>query len=77
MQSINGAKYYILLTDQATSRTWCFTFKHKDETYKLFRDWKTEVETQSGCKVKIVRFDNGGEFINNDFKEHFKDSRII
>ena len=75
--SINGAKYYMLLTDQATLRTWCFTFKHKDEVFKLFKDWKTEVETQSGCKVKIVRFDNGGEFINQEFKEHFKDSGIV
>ena len=75
--SINGARYYMLLTDQATLRTWCFTFKHKDEAYKLFRNWKTEVENQSGCKVKIVRFDNGGEFINDEFKEHFKDSGIV
>ena len=36
--SINRAKYYMLLTDQATLRTWCFTYKHKDETFKLFRD---------------------------------------
>ncbi len=75
--SINGAKYYMLLTDQATLRTWCYTFKHKDETYNLFRQWKTEVEAQSGYKVKIVRFDNGGEFINDKLKEHFKDAGII
>ena len=75
--SINGAKYYMLLTDQATLRTWCYTYQHKDETYKLFRDWKTEVENQSGCKVKIVRLDNGTEFVNKDFKEHFKDSGIV
>ena len=75
--SINGAKYYMLLTDQATLRTWCFTYKHKDETYNLFREWKIEVENQSGCKVKIVRLDNGTEFINDDFKELFKRSGII
>lgn len=74
---INEAKFYMLLTDQATLRTWCFTYKHKDKTYKLFHDWKTEAETQSGCKVKIVRFDNGTEFINAEFKDHFKDSGII
>ena len=43
----------------------------------MFHDWKTEAETQSGCKVKIVRFDNGTEFINAEFKDHFKDSGII
>lgn len=47
---------------------WCYTYHRKEKTFQLFRQWKTEVETQSGCKVKIVRFDNGGEF---------KDSGII
>ena len=75
--SINGARYYILLTDQATLRTWCFTYKHKDETYQLFRDWKTQVENESSCKIKTVRFDNGTEFINEDFKSHFKESGIV
>ena len=75
--SINGAKFYMLLTDQATLRTWCYTYQQKGETFKLFSQWKTKVETQSGCKLKIVRFDNGTEFINEGFKQHFKDSGII
>ena len=56
--SVNGAKIYMLLADQSTLRTWCFTYKHKDEAYKLFRDWKTQVENESGCKLKIIRIDN-------------------
>ena len=69
--SYNGAKIYMLLTDQATLRTWCYTYKHKDETFQLFKDWKTMVETESGCKVKAVRVDNGTEFINQQFKDLF------
>ena len=62
--SINGAKYYMLLTDQITLRTWYYTYKHKDETFQLFKDWKTMVENELGYKVKIVRLDNGTKFIN-------------
>ena len=75
--SVDGAKFYMLLTDQATLRTWCFTYKSKDETTKLFREWKTQVENESGCKVKIVRFDNGREFINKELESILKDSGIM
>ena len=75
--SINGAKYYILLTDQATLRTQYYTYKYKDETFQLFRDWKTMVENQLGYKVKIVRLDNSTKFINQKFIELFKDLEIV
>lgn len=75
--SIDGAKYYMLLTDQATLRTWCYTYKHKDDTFQIFKDWKIMVENESGCKVKLVRLDNGTEFINLQFKELFKATGII
>ena len=77
MASYNGARYYMLLTDQATLRTWCYTYKHKDETFQLFKDWKTMVENESGCKAKAVRVDNGTEFINQQFKDLFKATGIM
>ena len=75
--SYNEAKYYMLQTDQATLRTWSFTYKHKSETFRLFRDWKTKVETQSDCKIKIIRIDNNIEFINEEFEKLFKNSDIV
>ena len=75
--SYNGARYYMLLTDQATLRTWCYTYKHKDETFQLFKDWKTMVENESDCKIKGVRVDNGTEFINQQFNDLFKATGIM
>ena len=75
--SYSGAKYYMLLTDQATLRTWCFTYKQKDETFRLFRDWKTMVENEAGLKVKRVRLDNGKELINQEFMDLFKETGMM
>ena len=35
------------------------------------------MKNESGCKVKIVRIDNKTEFVNDEFKEHFKDLEIV
>ena len=75
--SINGAKFYMLLTDQATLRTWCFTYPHKDDTFTRFKEWRTQAENQSGCKIKLVRLDNGTEFINQEFKNLFATAGVV
>ena len=77
MPSINGAKYYILLTDQATLRTQYYTYKYKDETFQLFKDQKTMIENELGYKVKIVRLDNRIKFINQKFIDLFKEIGIV
>ena len=35
------------------------------------------MKNESGCKVKIVRIDNKTEFVNDEFKEYFKNSGIV
>jgi len=67
----------MLLTDEATGDTWCYTFKNKDDAYELFAEWKTMVENQSGFKVKIVRIDNGTEYINDRFRNLFRATGVV
>ena len=35
--------------------------KRKDEVFNKFVQWKAEVETITGRKLKVLRTDNGGE----------------
>jgi len=67
----------MLLTNEATGHTWYYTFKNKDNVYKLFTEWKLMVKNQSGFKVKIVRIDNGTKYINNRFKNLFRATGIV
>ena len=39
-----------------------------------FRQYKTYVETQTSKRLKKVRVDGGGEFINKDFKKFILES---
>ena len=41
--------------------------KHKSEVFGLFKVFKALVENQSGRKLKVLRSDNGGEYVNSKF----------
>ena len=37
--------------------------------FATFKKWKTEVENQTGLRVKSLRIDNGAEYDSQEFKE--------
>ena len=41
----------------------------KDQTFSKFCDFKALAEKYIGKKVKVMRSDNGGEYISNEFKK--------
>jgi transposase InsO family protein len=41
----------------------------KDEALRHFKAYKALMERQTGNKIKKFHSDNGGEYINNTFKE--------
>lgn len=47
--------------------SWVYLLKFKSEAFENFRNFKALVEKQSGCNIKILRTDRGGEFLSNDF----------
>ncbi|GJZ04007.1 putative ribonuclease H-like domain-containing protein, partial [Tanacetum coccineum] len=49
--------------------TWTFFLKTKDETYRILRNFITEIENLKDLKVKIIRCDNGGEFRNKEMDD--------
>jgi len=40
------------------------------ESISEVQEWKTFVEIQTGQKVKILRSDNGSEYISKEFKDY-------
>ena len=43
--------------------------KCKSEVFGRFETWKALVEAQAECKVKVLRSDNGGEYVSKAFEE--------
>lgn len=62
----HGEHYYLLIVDDMTRLVRIYLLRSKaDAKFHLRRDL-TWVETQTGLVVQFMRFDNGGEFKNED-----------
>ena len=74
--SIGGKRYFVLFIDDASRYTWCYFMVQKSEVYTHFVAWKTLVENQLNRKLKILRTDNGMEYLSNDMKCHLSENGI-
>ena len=67
VESLRGSRYFLLFIDDYSHMSWVFFLKHKSETFENFKKFKALVEKQSGCSIKTLRLDRGGEFNSNEF----------
>lgn len=74
--SIGGARYFLLIKDDFSHFRFVYFMKTKDEVVEKFRNFLKLAEKQHGNKVKIVRSDNGTEFINERMKKLFGENGI-
>ncbi|KAJ1300455.1 hypothetical protein OPQ81_005270 [Rhizoctonia solani] len=77
MTSIGRYQYYVSFTNVATRYTHIAFLRHKDKTIDEYKAFETLLNTQLGKKIKHVRFDNGGEFVNKEWIEHMKSKGTI
>ena len=52
--------------DNCSRKVLIYFLKKKSEVFNTFKIWKAKVETETSLKVKCLRFDNGGEYIDRD-----------
>ena len=74
--SMSQEKYSFTFIDEFSRYCWVYFLKHKSEIFGLFKVFKALVENQSGRKLKILIFDNGGEYVNSKFNQYCKDAGI-
>ena len=51
--------------------------RYKSETFEKFREFKNEVEKQSGKSIKTLRSDRGGEYVSIEFTQFLMDNGIL
>lgn len=76
-KSIVGSQYMLTFLDDYTHKVFVYFLKRKSEVFDCFKIFKKFVENQSGRSIKILRTDNGGEFIGTNFQNFLKDSGIL
>lgn len=68
--SLGGSRYYVTFIDDSTRKVWVYFLKNKSDVFATFKKWKTEVENQTGLKIKSLMSDNGGEYSSDEFKSY-------
>jgi hypothetical protein len=71
-----GNKYFITFIDDSTKYCYLYLLKSKDEAIDKFIIFKQEVENQLDKKIKVVRSDRGGEYVE-PFGEYCSQHGII
>ncbi|KAM2527672.1 hypothetical protein TB1_024900 [Malus domestica] len=75
--SRGGFSYYITFTDDRSRFGYVYLMKYKSESFERFKEFKNEVEKQTGKQIKTLRSDRGGEYLSNEFLDYLKECGII
>ena len=67
---LEGLRYYITFIDDSSRKVWVYFLENKSNVFETFKKWKAMFETETGLKVKCLRSDNGGEYIDEGFSEY-------
>ncbi|GKV31343.1 hypothetical protein SLEP1_g40039 [Rubroshorea leprosula] len=74
--SLNKSMYFIVFVDDFSRLTWVYFAKEKSDAFPIFKKFKALVEKQSGCSIKVLRTDQGGEFVSAEFNKFCEDFGI-
>ena len=69
VKALSSAKYFLTFVDYHLRKTWIYFLKTKDEVSCRFKEFKALVENLTRKKIKVLRSDNGGEYVNKDFTD--------
>lgn len=69
-KSLGQALYLLTFIDDYTRKVFVYFLKRKSETFENFIRFKKYVENQTGEKIKILRTDNGGEYVSNNLENY-------
>ncbi|CAI7839117.1 unnamed protein product [Closterium sp. NIES-53] len=75
--SLSGSRYFLTIVDDHTRAVWVYPLNNKGEVAaSVLKEWMPRAQRESGHKVKVIRTDNGGEFIGADFEAVLKKKGI-
>ena len=68
VNSVGGARYYVLFKDVYSKYKMVYFLKHKSDTANCFLEYTKTLNTSTGHRVKLFRCDGGTEFINSQMR---------
>ena len=70
-------RWFVTFVDDCTRMTWLYVLKNKSEVYEVFRLFQQMIKTQYSSDIKVLRSDNGREYINSELSRFLQDCGII
>jgi transposase InsO family protein len=75
--SRTGYRWYIIFVDDFSRMTWLYLLKTKEEVKEIFKIFINMVKTQFERNIKVIRSDNGTEYLNHDVRIILQNNGII
>jgi Integrase core domain len=75
--SYNNFRYYVTFIDDFSRTTWIYLLTSKYEVFQKFVDFSNFIENQYNTTIKILRSDNGTEYVNKTFSKYLHHKGIL
>lgn len=76
VSSLNGSRYLFLLKDDHSNYRTAYFLTNKYEVHNKLKEFIMHVKTQTGKSIKVIRSDNGKEFVNKEIKKLLQEHGI-
>ena len=70
-------KYFVTFIDDYSRFTWVYFLRTKAEVFAVFKKFVAYVETQFSTCIKVLRSDNGGEYMSHAFQAFLQQRGIL
>lgn len=67
-----GARYILILTDDATRYRWGYLLGTKSEAIPTIKNWIKMIYSTTGRKIGIMHHDQGREFVNEELRGFYR-----
>ncbi|KAL0438874.1 UNVERIFIED_CONTAM: Retrovirus-related Pol polyprotein from transposon RE1 [Sesamum latifolium] len=75
--SLNNCHYFLTIVDDFSRAVWVFLLQNKTQVPSRISSFLASIHTQFNTRVKIVRSDNGSEFVNTSCRTLFDSLGIL
>ena len=74
--SVSGYKWFVTFIDCYSRMTWVYLMHAKNEVFSCFQSFHKMISTQFDAKIKILRTDNGTEYMEKTFHSYLDNHGI-
>lgn len=76
-ESITGVRYFLIIVDYHTRTTGTFMMQFKGQSLHFLSRFLKMIDNQFEAKAKVIRSDNGYEFLSRECQNLFENRGII